>query len=65
MSIVEIEAAISKLPLSEVSALMTWLENHQERLWDEQIAKDADAGKLDMILERAKRDSDAGLGTPL
>lgn len=65
MSIVEIETAIKKLPTSEVSALMTWLENYHEQLWDKQIEDDLEAGRLDDILAEAEREYEAGLSTPL
>lgn len=65
MSIVEIETAIKKLPTSEVSALMSWLENYHEQLWDKQIEDDLEAGRLDDILAEAEREYEAGLATPL
>lgn len=65
MSITDIEAAITSLPRNEFHALMEWLDEFRERLWDEQIEADAKAGRLDEILEQAKRESEAGLGTPL
>jgi hypothetical protein len=65
MSVTEIEAAIEKLPKSEFQSLISWLDDFRERTWDEQIEADAEAGKLDEIIAQAKRDSEAGLGTPL
>jgi hypothetical protein len=65
MSITEIEAAIESLPKSEFHSLMNWLDDFRERMWDEQIEADVEAGKLDEIIAQAKRDSESGLGTPL
>lgn len=65
MSIVELEDLITKLPRAEITALRAWLDDYDDDLWDKQMAEDADSGKLDAILERATRDSEAGLGTPL
>jgi hypothetical protein len=65
MSITDIEAEIEKLPTKEITVLRAWLDEYHERRWDEQIANDADSGKLDDILERVRIESEAGLGTPL
>ena len=53
MSIIEIEAAISQLPASEVSELMTWLERYHEQTWDKQIAADLEAGQFDALISEA------------
>ena len=65
MSIVEIEAAITKLPPSDVDKLMTWLADHHARLWDKQIGDDLDAGRLDKVLDEVDREIEAGQATPL
>lgn len=65
MSITEMKTAIKKLPRKEVTALANWITEYDQRLWDEQIANDVDSGKLDEILESVRRESEAGLGTPL
>ena len=64
MSVAEIEAAITRLAAGEVAELTTWLETHQERLWDQQIGDDLQAGRLDSILAEVDKKYDAGTGQP-
>ena len=65
MSITEIETAIRKLPASQVSELMTWLEGYHEQTWDNQIAADLEAGRLDELLAEVDAECEAGLAKPL
>lgn len=65
MSIKEIESAISELPVSEVSEIMTWLAEHHARLWDAQIESDLTAGRLDALLAEVDKEYEAGLAQPL
>lgn len=65
MSITEIEAEIAKLPPEELNQLMSWLERHYARIWDEQIAYDLDAGRLDSVLAEVDKEYEAGLAKPL
>ena len=53
MSITEMKTAIRKLPASDVSELMTWLERYHEQTWDKQIADDLEAGRFDSIIAEA------------
>jgi uncharacterized coiled-coil protein SlyX len=41
------------------------LEEMDAQAWDQQIAADAEAGKLDKLIEKAKQDHRAGRTTPL
>jgi len=59
----EIESAITQLEPSEVHAVADWLQEYREELWDKQIAADAQAGKLDRLIQKAKADSRAGKAT--
>lgn len=61
----EITAAISRLPAAEVGRIRAWLADHDERQWDEQIARDEQAGRLDAMTERALREHQAGKTRPL
>jgi hypothetical protein len=65
MSVKEIELAISQLPPSEFSELMSWLEEYHARIWDRQIEDDIEQGRLDKVLEQVKADIAAGLKKPL
>ena len=60
MSILEIEDAIRKLPPEKVNELMNWLAKYHAEIWDEQIANDLDAGRLDPILSKVEAEIAAG-----
>lgn len=61
MSTVEdIERAIDRLSDTELSRLRDWFEERDARLFDDKIARDAAAGKLDEMARRALADHDAG-----
>ena len=65
MSVTEIESAISQLPVKDVAALMAWLQNYHEQLWDKQIEDDLEAGHLDHLLAEVDKEHEAGLARPL
>ena len=65
MSVKEIEAAIERLPQHEISELSQWFEEFQERIWDEQIERDANDGRFDQLIEQAKAHAAAGRCKPL
>ena len=43
---------------------MAWLREHAARVWDEQIARDLQAGRLDALLDEVDKDHEAGLTRP-
>jgi hypothetical protein len=51
----EIKQAIEKLTPSERTKFRAWYEEFEARLFDEQIERDAKAGKLDKLAEDAFR----------
>ena len=65
MSVKEIEQAIAQLPRSEVTELSRWFEEFQAQMWDEQIERDAKAGRFDELIEQAKARHAAGQCKPL
>jgi hypothetical protein len=65
MSVNEIETAITRLPVRDVTELLSWLAQHHAALWDKQIEYDLDTGKLDELLAEVDAEYDAGLATPL
>jgi hypothetical protein len=64
-TIQEIESAISKLKPEEIRAVGKWLDELREELWDRQVEADAKAGRLDGLMEEAKRDFEEGRCKPL
>lgn len=65
MSIQEIEKAVAQLPPEELDQLMERLEEMRQEQWDQQIARDAAAGRFDALIEQAKRDVAEGRFRPL
>lgn len=47
----EIESAITQLGPKEVHAVADWLQEYREALWDRQIEADAQAGRLDKLMD--------------
>ena len=60
MTVTEIEKAIAQLSPQDYSRLREWFEEFDAQEWDEQIERDAKAGKLDKIAEQALNDYRAG-----
>lgn len=61
MSAVEtIKSEIQRLTRQQRTRLASWLLDREEEEWDRQIAADFDAGKLDDMIRRAKREARHG-----
>jgi hypothetical protein len=56
----EIEAAVAKLSVEERRKLRAWLNELEERLFDEKIERGAKAGKLDALEAKARGNHKAG-----
>jgi hypothetical protein len=61
----QIEQAISALPHDDIVALAGWFAEFHAELWDEEIAADAEAGRLDKFAAKAKAEIAAGKVQPL
>jgi hypothetical protein len=59
-SVEDIEKAIAKLDPREFDRLRAWFEDYQAARFDEAIARDAAAGKLDRLAESAVADFRTG-----
>ena len=55
-TIEEIEKAIQELAPREFDRLRAWFEEYQAARFDDKIARDAEAGKLDRLAEQALDD---------
>jgi hypothetical protein len=60
MTIEDIEKAIAKLKPREFDRLRAWFEEFQAARFDEKIERDAKAGKLDRLADRAVADHRKG-----
>jgi hypothetical protein len=56
MTTTEIKTAVMNLNKTELRELLDWLEEYQESLWDQQIEEDRSSGKLDALIEKAKKE---------
>ena len=56
----EIEAAVAKLSPADLKKFRAWLDELEERLFDEKIERDARVGKLDKLEAEALKDYKAG-----
>jgi hypothetical protein len=65
MSVEELEVIVSRLSAAELALFSDWFEEFLSRQWDEQIAVDILAGRLDAAGKRADEDFEAGRCTPL
>lgn len=61
----EITAAIEQLSIEDVARIRAWLAGYSERLWDKQIERDAQAGRLDSLIDSALEEYRAGRTRPL
>ena len=56
----EVEQAVLALTAAEKAKFRRWFAELEAQLWDEQIERDAKAGKLDKLAERARVEFRAG-----
>ncbi len=61
----KIEAEIKSLSAEDIKSLGDWFAEFQADQWDAQIERDAKAGKLDKLAERALAAHKAGQTTAL
>lgn len=64
MSIKEIEVAITRLPPPDFRELKVWFENYAAQMWDKEIERDLNTGRLDALLAEVDQEYEAGLGQP-
>jgi hypothetical protein len=56
----DIEKAVTKLNAEQLARFRAWFEDYQAQLFDEQIERDAKAGKLDRFVAAARANHKAG-----
>jgi hypothetical protein len=64
-TVAEIEQALRALPVQEARSVADWLQEYLEEQWDRQIARDAEAGKLDKLAAQAQEHYEARRVRPL
>jgi hypothetical protein len=58
----QIQSSIAELSGEEIAKLREWLDELDERLFDEKIERDAKAGKLDKLADEARANMKARRG---
>ena len=61
----KIEKDIASLAPSDIHKLADWLAEYRNAQWDQQIAEDSDAGRLDGLIATARAEVAAGKTRPL
>ena len=64
-SIKSIEKAVEALPPAELAEFRQWFAEFDAQAWDQQLERDAVAGKLDGLAAEALADHQAGSGRVL
>lgn len=64
MTISELEQAVTQLSEKDFARFREWFEEYEAKLWDEQIERDAKAGKLDKLIAKVAEEYDAQSRTP-
>ncbi len=59
MKVDEIEKAISALAPPEFAELARWFEEYQEQVWDREIERDFQQGRLDALIAEANKEFEA------
>ena len=65
MSILELQKAVTELPVAEVWSLAEWIEEYKADLWDKQREADSNAGKLNHLIDEACAEFKAGITRPI
>jgi hypothetical protein len=65
MTVQELEKAIANLSPEKLAEFRAWFYEYDMNEWDRQIARDSELGKLDKLIEQAKRDYAEGNGREL
>ncbi len=64
-TLIDIEKAIEKLPQEDFHQLRRWIANRDDSHWDDEISRDAAAGRFDDLRRRITQDHTNGLCTEL
>lgn len=65
MSVKDLEKAVSALKPAELKEFRNWFADFDMARWDQQIAEDSVAGRLDHLVEEAMEDYRAGKSTEI
>ena len=60
-----LEQRVRALSPEQLARFHEWYQEYRSDLWDRQIEEDAKAGRLDHLIERARKNHEAGNYTEL
>ena len=60
MQLYEVIENIKKLSAKDLKILLEWIEDYEQKLWDQEFERDVKLGKLDKLAEQAIKDFRAG-----
>ncbi|WP_456324916.1 hypothetical protein [Desulfonauticus submarinus] len=60
MQLYEVIENIKKLSAKDLKILLEWIEDYEQKLWDQEFERDVRLGKLDKLAEQAIKDFQAG-----
>ena len=63
--VAKIEQEVEALSLAELAEFRAWFLEYDWAAWDRQLERDVQAGRLDDLAEKARRDHAAGNTKPL
>jgi hypothetical protein len=59
-TIQELEKTVRQLSAEDLAAFRAWFAEFDAEQWDRQFEADVSAGRLDWLIEEARRDRDEG-----
>jgi len=65
MTLEQLEETVAKLPPEQLARFREWFREFDAELFDEKIANDSTAGRLDELANAAIADHQAGRSKPL
>ena len=60
MQVYEVIENIKKLSAKDLKILLEWIEDYEQKLWDQEFERDVKLGKLNKLAEQAIKDFQAG-----
>lgn len=61
----EIQDAVLALPAKEFEAFSLWFDEYEDKQWDRRIERDQESGPLRDLMDKARKDFQAGKCTSL
>lgn len=56
LKVAEIKTAIEELPEDDLDELRQWFSEQDWQIWDDQLERDSESGKLDFLVAEAREE---------